>query len=57
MPAERFDFTNAQGKKLAALLDRPDGPTHSVALFAHCFTCGQQGGAPDCAQNMSWQVV
>src|SRR5271170_7465362 len=41
MPAERFDFPNAQGEKLAALLDRPDGPVRAVALFAHCFTCGK----------------
>jgi uncharacterized OsmC-like protein/alpha-beta hydrolase superfamily lysophospholipase len=41
MPAERFDFPNTQGQKLAALLDRPDGPTRAVALFAHCFTCGK----------------
>jgi uncharacterized OsmC-like protein/alpha-beta hydrolase superfamily lysophospholipase len=41
MPAERFDFPNAQGQKLAALLDRPDGPVRAVALFAHCFTCGK----------------
>jgi len=41
MPAERFDFPNAAGQKLAALLDRPDGPVRAVALFAHCFTCGK----------------
>src|SRR6201990_1507954 len=41
MPAERFDFPNAQGQKLAALLARPDGPVRAVALFAHCFTCGK----------------
>jgi uncharacterized OsmC-like protein/alpha-beta hydrolase superfamily lysophospholipase len=41
MPAERFDFPNAQGQNLAALLDRPDGPARAVALFAHCFTCGK----------------
>jgi uncharacterized OsmC-like protein/alpha-beta hydrolase superfamily lysophospholipase len=41
MPAERFDFPNAQGQKLAALLDRPDGAVRAVALFAHCFTCGK----------------
>jgi uncharacterized OsmC-like protein/alpha/beta superfamily hydrolase len=45
MPAERFDFTNAQGHKLAALLDRPDGPIRAVALFAHCFTCGKDNKA------------
>jgi putative redox protein len=41
MPAERFDFPNAQGQQLAALLDKPDGPIRAVALFAHCFTCGK----------------
>jgi uncharacterized OsmC-like protein/alpha/beta superfamily hydrolase len=45
MPAERFDFANAQGHKLAALLDRPDGPIRAVALFAHCFTCGKDNKA------------
>src|SRR5215475_13447981 len=45
MPAERFDFVNAQGEKLAALLDRPDGPARAVALFAHCFTCGKDNKA------------
>jgi uncharacterized OsmC-like protein/pimeloyl-ACP methyl ester carboxylesterase len=41
MPAERFDFPNAQGQQLAALLDKPDGSVRAVALFAHCFTCGK----------------
>ncbi len=45
MPAERFDFRNAQGQQLAALLDRPDGPARAVALFAHCFTCGKDNKA------------
>jgi uncharacterized OsmC-like protein/fermentation-respiration switch protein FrsA (DUF1100 family) len=45
MPAERFDFVNAQGQKLAALLDRPDGPIRAVTLFAHCFTCGKDNKA------------
>jgi putative redox protein len=45
MPAERFDFHNAQGHMLAALLDRPDGPVRAVALFAHCFTCGKDNKA------------
>ena len=45
MPAERFDFHNAEGLQLAALLDRPAAPARAVALFAHCFSCGkaQQG--------------
>ena len=41
MPAERFDFPNAAGQKLAALLDRPPGEPRAYALFAHCFTCGK----------------
>ncbi len=45
MPAEKFDFRNAQGQTLAALLDRPVGPARAVALFAHCFTCGKSNRA------------
>jgi putative redox protein len=41
MPAERFDFVNAQGQRLAALLDMPAGEPRAYALFAHCFTCGK----------------
>jgi uncharacterized OsmC-like protein/fermentation-respiration switch protein FrsA (DUF1100 family) len=41
MPAERFDFLNAAGQKLAALLDRPLREPRAYALFAHCFTCGK----------------
>jgi uncharacterized OsmC-like protein/alpha-beta hydrolase superfamily lysophospholipase len=45
MSAEKFNFPNAQGQQLAALLDRPDGPVRAVALFAHCFTCGKDNKA------------
>src|SRR5215467_13040559 len=41
MPAERFDFVNTQGQRLAALLDMPAGEPRAYALFAHCFTCGK----------------
>ena len=41
MPAERFDFSNKEGDRLAALLDSPAGPVRAYALFAHCFTCGK----------------
>jgi putative redox protein len=41
MPAERFDFPNAQGETLAAVLDLPAGAPRAYALFAHCFTCGK----------------
>ena len=41
MRTERFDFPNARGERLAALLSLPDGEPASFALFAHCFTCGK----------------
>src|SRR6185312_14707688 len=41
MPSQRFDFPNAKGEKLAALLDRPIDEPRAYALFAHCFTCGK----------------
>ncbi|MBI4274009.1 MAG: alpha/beta fold hydrolase [Rhizobiales bacterium] len=41
MTTERFDFPNASGERLSALLDRPAGEPRAYALFAHCFTCGK----------------
>jgi uncharacterized OsmC-like protein/fermentation-respiration switch protein FrsA (DUF1100 family) len=41
MRPERFDFPNANGDRLAGLLDRPMGEPRAYALFAHCFTCGK----------------
>ena len=41
MRIERFDFPNARGQTLAALLHRPAGEPAAFALFAHCFTCGK----------------
>jgi uncharacterized OsmC-like protein/alpha-beta hydrolase superfamily lysophospholipase len=41
MPAERFDFSNAEDLRLAGLLDNPPGEARAYALFAHCFTCGK----------------
>ena len=42
MPAEQFDFFNADGKRLAGLLNNPAGDARAYALFAHCFTCGKE---------------
>ena len=39
MSTRSFDFTGADGQPLAGVLDLPDGPVSSYALFAHCFTC------------------
>src|SRR4029077_17930300 len=41
MRTERFDFPNARGQTLAALLQLPAGEPAAFALFAHCFTCGK----------------
>jgi len=41
MPAERLEFPGADGQKLAARLDKPEGEARAYALFAHCFTCGK----------------
>src|SRR6185312_6883148 len=41
MRTERFEFPNAKGEKLAALIDLPLGVPDAYALFAHCFTCGK----------------
>jgi uncharacterized OsmC-like protein/alpha-beta hydrolase superfamily lysophospholipase len=41
MPSEQFDFLNADGLRLAGLLDNPVGEARAYALFAHCFTCGK----------------
>jgi uncharacterized OsmC-like protein/alpha/beta superfamily hydrolase len=41
VPSQRFDFLNAAGQRLAALLDRPVERPRAYALFAHCFACGK----------------
>jgi len=41
MRSERFDFPNAKGERLAAVLDLPLGKPVAFTLFAHCFTCGK----------------
>jgi uncharacterized OsmC-like protein/alpha/beta superfamily hydrolase len=45
MRSERFEFPNAKGEKLAAVLDLPLGEPTAFALFAHCFTCGKDSRA------------
>lgn len=41
MRTTTFEFTGHSGDRLAARLDKPDGPIHAAALFAHCFTCSK----------------
>lgn len=38
---ERIDFTNSEGHRLSARLERPHGEIRAYALFAHCFTCSK----------------
>jgi putative redox protein len=45
MRSEPFDFENAEGLRLSARLDQPDGTPHAFALFAHCFTCDKNAKA------------
>lgn len=45
MRTERFDFPNAHGHTLTALLQQPAGEPESYALFAHCFTCSKDSRA------------
>ena len=41
MRTERFDFPNAAGDLLTAVLHHPSGEPRDYALFAHCFTCSK----------------
>ena len=41
MIVEKFEFPNARGESLAAVLDTPAGEPRAYVLFAHCFTCGK----------------
>ena len=41
MPVEKIRFPGALGHELAGVLELPETPARSAALFAHCFTCGK----------------
>jgi putative redox protein len=45
MRDERFDFPNADGHLLTAVLQYPPGVPRDYALFAHCFTCSKDSRA------------
>lgn len=45
MNSEQIEFKGHAGTKLAARLDRPQGPLKAAALFAHCFTCSKDSVA------------
>lgn len=38
---EKVEFDGASGDRLAARLERPNGPPLGWALFAHCFSCSK----------------
>ncbi|WP_316015664.1 bifunctional alpha/beta hydrolase/OsmC family protein [Roseobacter sp. HKCCA0434] len=41
MGSEKLTFEGHSGDRLAARLDRPEGPHLATAIFAHCFTCSK----------------
>jgi putative redox protein len=41
MPSTAVHFPGADGSRLAARLDLPEGAPRAYALFAHCFTCSK----------------
>jgi putative redox protein len=41
MTSTAVTFPGADGSRLAARLDRPEGTPRAYALFAHCFTCSK----------------
>ncbi|MGH6944995.1 MAG: alpha/beta fold hydrolase, partial [Geminicoccaceae bacterium] len=43
--SQKIEFANADGERLAARLDLPEGRPRAYALFAHCFTCSKDGFA------------
>lgn len=43
--AERFEFTGANGQKLAGCIHRPAVDPVAWAVFAHCFTCSKDSRA------------
>lgn len=45
MRTERFEFPNAHGQQLCAVLHHPPGEPRDYALFAHCFTCSKESRA------------
>lgn len=52
--SERITFPGAQGDRLAARLERPDGPALGWAMFAHCFSCSKDIAA---AQRVSRRLT
>lgn len=58
MRTERFEFPGAQGLRLSARLDSPEGPPRATALFAHCFTCSKDSiAAARIAQALTRQGI
>lgn len=50
----KLTFTNRRGHKLAANLHKSARPSDTYAIFAHCFTCGQNVNA---AVNIATQLA
>ncbi len=44
-PSGDVSFPGALGEQIYGTVDRPSGPVHATALFAHCFTCSRESHA------------
>lgn len=45
MPTQTFEFETGDGRAVSGRLELPAGALRGWAIFAHCFTCGQQNMA------------
>ena len=43
MASQKVSFENANGERLAGVLEVPEGVIRAWALFAHCFSCSKNG--------------
>lgn len=44
-PSGDVRFPGALGDEISGTVDRPSGPVHATAIFAHCFTCSRESHA------------
>ncbi|GAB2763997.1 bifunctional alpha/beta hydrolase/OsmC family protein [Nocardioides salsibiostraticola] len=44
-PTGDVTFPGALGETIRGTVDRPVGPVHATAIFAHCFTCSRESHA------------
>lgn len=55
--SQQFDFRGARGHLLSGRIERPQAPPRGRAIFAHCFTCGNDSLAAFHIQRARTKVV